>query len=372
MLFFELIQVALGQKESLTKNPSEQEWEAMFDMAKKQAVVGIAFHALNKLAEVGQKPPLPLLYEWIGLSEQIKARNYIVNSRCIEVTKLFADAGFRSCILKGQGNALMYPEPLLRTSGDIDIWVTGGSGKVNGSRKDIHDFVVTRCPNAQENLLHIDFPIFEDVPVEVHYKPRHVTIPKYDKRLQAWFDEKTDEQFSNVVRFDGCEMCVPTAEFNVILQLSHIMSHFFIEGVGLRHFLDFYYVLAKVKDERLKVKDERLKVKEIQETLQYLAMEKFARGVMWIEKECLNLPDEYFILEPDEKIGKIILNEMMEGGNFGQHDERYAQRKKGYLMRGLTDTYRLIKLAKYFPSESIWKIVRKVENQRWKVKNSSW
>ena len=96
---------------------------------------------------------------------------------------------------------------------------------------------------------------------------------------------------------------------------------------------------------------------------------KFAQGVMWIEKECLNISDEYLILDPDEKIGKIILKEMMEGGNFGQHDARYALRKKGYLMRGLTDTYRLIKLAKYFPSESIWKIVRKIENQKWKVKN---
>lgn len=353
MLFFELIQVALGQKESLTKNPSEQEWEAMFDMAKKQAVVGIAFLSLNKLAEIGQKPPLPLLYEWIGLSEQIKARNKLVNSRCIEITKLFADAGFRSCILKGQGNAMMYSNPLARNPGDIDLWVWG-------DRCEITKFVKDRIPSAFEQYHHIVFPIYDDVLVEVHYTPGRLLSPKYNKRFQEWCDnyKRNDNQPID----DSLDFNIPTVGFNVVYQIVHIMTHFFVEGIGLRHFIDYYYVLVKVNEERLKVK-------EIQDTLRWLGLEKFAKGVMWIEKECMNLPDEYLILDSDEKLGKVILNEMMEGGNFGHHDARYALRKKGYLMRGITDTYRLIKLAKYFPSESIWKIVRKIENQKWKVKN---
>lgn len=353
MLFFELIQVALGQKESLTKNPSEQEWKAMFDMAKKQAVAGIAFLALNKLAEIGQKPPLPLLYEWIGLSEQIKAQNKLVNNRCIEVTKLFADAGFRSCILKGQGNAMMYPNPLARTSGDIDLWVWG-------DRCEITKFVKDRISSAFEQYHHIVFPIYDDVLVEVHYTPGRLLSPIYNKRFQEWCDnyKRNDNQPID----DSSDFNIPTVGFNVVYQMVHIMTHFFVEGIGLRHFIDYYYVLVKVNEERLKVK-------EIQDTLRWLGLERFAKGVMWIEKECLNISDEYLILDPDEKIGKIILKEMIEGGNFGQYDARYALRKKGYLMRGITDTYRLIKLAKYFPSESIWKIVRKIENQKWKVKN---
>ena len=356
MLFFELIQVALGQKESLTKNPSEQEWKAMFDMAKKQAVVGIAFLALNKLAEIGQKPPLSLLYEWIGLSEQIKARNKLVNSRCIEVTKLFANAGFRSCILKGQGNALMYPEPLLRTSGDIDIWI-------ECRRDEIKKFIISKTTDVFECYHHIDFPIFDNVDIEVHYTPCTCISIKGNKRFQDYCKKQISTQIHNVVDLpDGIgHISIPTRDFNVVFHMAHIMYHFFIEGIGLRHFIDYYYVL---RSDELKEKE------QYKHFFNDFGMLRFARGVMWIEKECLDLSDEYLILEPDEKIGKIILNEMTEGGNFGQHDERYAQRKKGYLMRGLTDTYRLIKLAKYFPSESIWKIVRKIENQRWKVKKS--
>ncbi len=100
-----------------------------------------------------------------------------------------------------------------------------------------------------------------------------------------------------------------------------------------------------------------------------LGMLKFARGVMWIEKELLGLDERYLIAGPSERIGRLIKKEIEEGGNFGHYDERYKARRMGYLMRGLTDTYRLLKLATVFPSESLWKIYDKVLNQRWKVVN---
>lgn len=100
-LFFELIQVALGQREKLSQEPSVEEWAEIYAMSKKQAVVGVAFLALERLNEEGQKPPVTLMYEWIAAAEQIKVRNEVLNGRCGEITKLFTDAGFRSCILKG-------------------------------------------------------------------------------------------------------------------------------------------------------------------------------------------------------------------------------------------------------------------------------
>lgn len=356
MLFYELIRIALEQKGSLSKEPSYYEWKRMFEQSQKQAVAGIAFLALERLAQAGQKPPLPLLYEWIGVSERIKAKNRLLNKRCIEITKLFEEAGFRSCILKGQGNALMYPEPLSRTSGDIDIWV-------EGNRKEIRDFVTSRCPRAQDSDMHIEFPVFRDVTIEVHYKPSYSSIPKFERRLQAWFKSQADEQFTNGVSLTGAaekEICVPTMMFNAIQQMSHIMGHFFVEGIGLRQFVDYYYVL--------KHPDVRGRKEEIRENFRWLGLEKFASGVMWIEKEILGLDEQCLIVEPNKRLGRLILNEMMEGGSFGHYDQRYLLRNKGYLARGLVDSYRLLKLAYYFPHNALWKIVRKVENQKWKMK----
>lgn len=357
-LFYELVQIALGQRETLSRNPSEKDWDELFTLSQKQAIAGVALIALDKLSLQGQKPPMDLLLEWIGLSEQIKAQNILVDNQCGEITKLFSDAGFRTCILKGQGNALMYPDPLSRNSGDIDLWV-------EGSRKEIRDFVFSKCPDAEDGDMHIEAPFFKDVVVEVHYFPRYSSVPKYDKRLQGWFQDHSDAQFSNRVKLclDSAEfVSVPTVQFNAVQQMSHIMGHFFVEGIGLRQFVDYFYVLRKLHEENCSDNFEKL--------FGYLGMLKFARGVMWVEREILGLDDKCLLTSPDERLGKAILKEIEEGGNFGHHDQRYTARSKGIFMRGIVDSYRLIKLAYYFPEDALWKILRKVENQRWRIRNA--
>lgn len=350
-LFYELIRISIEKAESLSRNPSEREWKALFEISQKQAVPGIAFIALEKLGNSGVKLPQNLLFEWISLSEQIKAKNELLNKRCREITRIFLDAGLESCILKGQGNAMMYPVIGSRMPGDIDILVLG-------ERKEITKFVKDRCPNAIEQYHHIDFPVFNDTVVEVHYTPGALFIPKYNQRFQQW----CTAQEETVCRYDETlGFRVPYTEFNAVHQMVHIMNHFFVEGIGLRHFIDYYYVMQKCHEEGTDIAG-------IRDKFRHFGLEKFARGVMWIEQHCLGLDDSMLIIEPSEKVGKLILKEMEEGGNFGHYDKRYAIRKKGMLARGIADSYRLMQLATVFPSESFWKILHKIENQKWKIK----
>lgn len=351
-LFYEIIEIALGNKDELSRTPTNQEWVDIFELSQEQTVVGVIFLALEKLSKRDIKPPLKLLYEWIGLNEQIKVQNLLVNKRCGELTKYFAEAGFRTCILKGQGNALMYPDPLSRTSGDIDIWV-------DGMRDEIREFVVSKCPESQDGDMHIEFPIYEDVQVEVHYKPRYDVRPKFEKRLQNWITEQADVQFSHKVMLDNEVVCVPTAEFNVVMQMSHIMGHFFTEGIGLRQIIDYYYVL-KLQD----VVENKI---ELRETLTFFGVGKFASGVMWVLHEKLGMDSNYLLYEPNEQVGKLVLKEIEEGGNFGQFDQRYGLRKYGLIGRGASDFFRLATLARFFPSFALWKMWDKIKGQRWKV-----
>lgn len=352
-MLFELIQVALGQRETLSHALTAEEWKRLYRDAVKQSVAGVAFEGVKKLPKE-QKPSEELFFPWFGATEQIAGGNRLANQRTVEVTKLFSDAGFRSCILKGQGNATMYPNPFSRMPGDIDIWI-------DADRKVICDFVKSKAPHAREVEKHIVFPIFQDVKVEVHYTPSILIIPKYNKRLQFFFKTLADAQFRHQLALPGTndQVCIPIPAFNVAYQMAHIMNHFFYEGIGLKQFVDYYYVLQNAKDV--------YGHEEIRKQFEYLGMLKFSKGVMWIEKECLKLGDQNLLVEPDAKIGRVILAEMIEGGNFGRYDARYAFRKKGYLAKGLTNAYRLFKLASVFPMESIWKIYRKLENQKWKL-----
>ena len=53
------------------------------------------------------------------------------------------------------------------------------------------------------------------------------------------------EQFSHRVMLgEQGEIAIPTAEFNLIFQLTHIYAHLMNEGIELRQLLDYYYVLC--------------------------------------------------------------------------------------------------------------------------------
>lgn len=362
-LFYELIQVALSNRAVLSRTPSETEWHALYETCRKQSVTGVAFQALDGLSKQRQKPPLDVLYQWIEDAELIKQQNLKVNQRCVEITRTFAEAGFKSCILKGQGNAKMYPNPLARTAGDIDVWVSGLTDNTDDSlRERVDGFVHSKFSEIKGGRMHIEFPVFDDVAVEVHYIPRYMYAPKHDRRLQAFFREKAEKQFRNQVTLEGVEgMCaVPTVAFNLIQQLSHMMSHFMGEGIGLRQFIDYYYVLRQFRvlaEESEQVRAEGL---ELRVRLREMGLLKFTQGVMWIEKELLGLEDKYLIVEPSERIGRAIQRTIEEGGNFGHHSSLNRLRHQSHIGRAVGGMQQSLRAMRYFPTEATWKLIRKV------------
>lgn len=363
-LFYELIQVALGDRVVLSRTPSQTEWHALYETCQKQSVTGVAFEAFESLSEQRQKPPLDLLYQWIGDAEQIKQQNLRVNKRCVEIARMFAEAGFETCILKGQGNARMYVNPLARTPGDIDIWlmVPGKGLSVEETRQKIDEFVHSRFPEIKGGRMHIEFPVFDDVAVEVHYIPRYMNAPWHDKRLQAFFRYKAEEQFSNQVTLEGTEgtCAVPTVEFNMIQQLSHMMSHVMGEGIGLRQFIDYYYVLRQFRVLSKESEQVRTESLEFRVRLRKMGLLNFAQGVMWIEKKLLGLEDKYLIVEPSERIGRAIQQTIEEGGNFGHHSRLNTLRHRSVIGRAVGGMQQSVRAMRYFPTEATWKLIRKV------------
>ena len=142
-LFFELIQVALDVRICLSRTPNDTEWKALYDMAKKQSMVGVCFAGVQRLPE-DERPPEKLYLTWMGMAAKIQQRNEVVNRQCVELQAQLSADGLRSCILKGQGVAGIYTSTgsaqvgslsLLRQSGDIDVWIEGGVKAVVGLAK---------------------------------------------------------------------------------------------------------------------------------------------------------------------------------------------------------------------------------------------
>ena len=303
--FFLLVRYAIGRSEQAPQI-DVADWETMYDMSKKQAVIGVVFESVQRM---GQNATIPrqLKMNWFYKVNQIKTRNMLLNQRSAELVSMFRQDGFDCCVLKGQGNAMMYPNPYARSSGDIDLQVKGG-------RDLVVQYVKKRFPHTKTAYQHVDYPIFKKVPVEVHYLPVFLNNPFYNKRLKRWFDNHSEEMYSHEVDLpDGAgRIPVPSLRFNIVFQLAHLMHHLLDEGIGLRHMLDYYFLL-------LKVYEERISLAGMSDELDRLGLRKFAGAVMYIMHDVLGLDEAFLIVPVDEGRGRTLLNEILGGGNFGKH-----------------------------------------------------
>lgn len=322
--------------------PTVRDWEVLYKFVDKQKIIGVC-----DPTKYDVRIEIDALSLWLGDLEQIKASSSLLNKRVEEFSAQLEDAGFKNCILKGQGNAEMYPEPLMRMPGDIDVWV-------DADEKTVFDFVRERYPEAVECYKHIEMPMFDDVPVDVHATPLKFYCPKYDKRLQRWISEHKKKQFEHRIQLTGGkkEINVPTTRFNAVYQLGHMLIHLYDEGVGLRHLVDYYYVLKK-----LKVSDKERK--EIVGVLKSLGMLRFAKAVMWIEMKTLGLMDECCFIDTDDKLGRKLLDDVLEGGNFGKYSERYRGRN-GFYWMGMIEAKRILELMNFAPCEAGFCLLRKM------------
>ena len=426
------------------------DWRQLYTFTSRQALLGFCFDGIERLTkefseELKQNPMgRDLLMTWMGAAQQIRRQNMKVNAVAGKLYSKFREDGLRCCILKGQGNALMYPNPCSRTPGDIDVWV-------NASREQITEYAQKHFEIGDDIRFHHLETSIDGVPVELHFFPGIMNNPIYNVRLQKWFKRNADLQCSNVVSLpDGIgEIAIPTTAFNVVYQLTHLYHHFFDEGIGMRQIIDYYVVMNdfwKVKEsfsqpsrpslpkegstafpkplspqgtgdvtapsrcsEPLRSKvggpskvspdcagwDRRDAIGDIasdasvsstfttdssastaldvvQRELKYLGLWKFAGAVMYVLKEVLGLSEEKMIVPMDEKRGKLLLAEILDGGNFGRHFTKYA----GFTHQSMGKKYflkiwRNMHFVRYYPAEALSEPIFRTWHFFWRLKHRS-
>ena len=418
-------------------------WQQLYSFASKQALLGLCFEGIERLGkeypeELRQNPiGRGLLMTWMGKAQQIRRQNMKVNAVASKLFSMLREDGMRCCVLKGQGNALMYPNPYSRTPGDIDVWI-------DASRERIMEYAQKKFELGDDiRLQHLETSL-DGVPVELHFFPCSMNNPIYHARLQKWFRRNADLQCSHIVGLpDGAgDIAIPTMEFNVIYQLTHLYHHFFDEGIGMRQIIDYYYVvcdfykvyqnsskitpsLFTIKEgstshpapltlrgeggnrptrcsEPLRSKDggpskvspdcagwDRLAIEEnnsggsatavtssastaldvVQRELKHLGLWKFARAVMYVLHEALGLSGEKMIAPMDEKRGKLLLAEILNGGNFGKHFTKYGHfTQQGMAKKYFLKIWRNMHFVKYYPAEALSEPIFRTWHFFWRLR----
>ena len=360
---FAFLKYCLGNKRNMSRMISGMDWQELYSFASKQALLGLCFEGIERLGKeypeelrlnpIGRE----LLMTWMGKAQQIRRQNMKVNAVASKLYSKFREDGLRCCILKGQGNALMYPNPCSRTPGDIDVWI-------DASRERIMEYTQKKFELGDDiRLQHLETSL-DGVPVELHFFPCSMNNPIYHARLQKWFRRNADLQCSHIVGLpDGAgDIAIPTSAFNVVYQLTHLYHHFFDEGIGMRQIIDYYYVVNN--DELLAIKD------TLQKELKHLGLWKFAGAVMYVLHEALGLSGEKMIAPMDEKRGKLLLAEILNGGNFGRHFTKYGHfTQQGMAKKYFLKIWRNMHFVRYYPAEALSEPIFRTWHFFWRMKN---
>lgn len=351
-ILMELLGAGVGTKERFCAKPTDAEWRWLHAEAVRQSVVGVAFAGLEHIPaasrdtdepdntpDIISKPPTDLLMRWTMEVQRLRALNAKFDAEARRLTELFDSLGLYSVILKGQGNAMLYPEAAPRTPGDIDIYVEGGKSEV------------LKVLRREELLDEHDTPSYHHahmktgksgIIIEVHYRPSSgLSTPWRNRRFQRILNDEIKKSKMTDKGFR-----VPTATFNLLMQLAHIQRHFINSGIGLRQIIDFCYVIKNA---------DAGDVERCSKLLQGLGMKRVAQAVMWIASELLGFTFHTRLAYPSQRWGEMLLAHIVNDGNFGQFAE-----SEGYTFvhRIAVEQLRKLRLMPMCPSEVVWGEIR--------------
>ncbi|WP_018909684.1 nucleotidyltransferase family protein [Prevotella veroralis] len=340
-IFFDFLRFCLKEDTKEPQNLSEMDWDALYDFGRKQAILGVLFHGIKRLSKSEYRPDRRQILRWYADCSFIEKANIQTYKDASDLTEMMLKKfGVHSCVLKGQTNALMYPDPYMRTSGDIDLWT-------DAKTLDIIRISRQLDPKGEIGYHHIELSYFK-TPVELHFFPSFMGNMWHEYKLRRFFNQCKEAQFDrlSILPSGLGEIYTLTDDFNRVFQMSHLMHHFFFEGIGLRQMIDYYYLLLRGFTD-----EERKKTIRV---FKQVGMFKFAAAVMYIMKDILGLPDQYLLMKPNERVGKILVSEIIQSGNFGFHDKRYSFTGKSVYSQYFLEIYRNLHFAFDFPSETIW------------------
>ena len=351
-LFFSLLRLGAGLNDSIELPVMNRSlWASVFSMAQKQAVAGIMMDAVNRLPDMTVKPDRDLLLKLLSLGIEIEKRNRIMNGEAVKWYEFFRMRGYKAVLLKGQGVAHFYPNPLHRNPGDIDLWVIGMECEVRElARKELgaEDFTYHHIGVHNGGMAEL----------EIHTTPSWMYSYPKNRRLQRMFAQWAGS-CKEIELPDAGRVCVPSDEMNRVYLLVHIYRHVFSEGIGLRQMTDYAMLLNRGCSDD----DKAVFAGYMKE----LNMYGFAGAVMYVMKKVFGLKDECLLVEPDTEKGEKLLASIMEGGNFGMYDSSIDRTiKKDSAMSFLTRNARNFRLLREYPEEVLWSPIFKIWHWIWR------
>lgn len=184
--YLDFLRYSLHDDADVPETIGNIDWDGLLDFGKRQSIRGVLLHGIQKLPTSAPHPTFPQLKLWLQQRIGIKTANIQTYRDAVTITRRFRkETGCDSVVMKGQANALRYPDPYIREPGDIDLWTTA-------TARQVIRWAHSHDPKGSVEYHHVDLNVLP-TPVEIHYVPSFMGNLFYEWRMRRWFKKKSPD-----------------------------------------------------------------------------------------------------------------------------------------------------------------------------------
>lgn len=290
-----LIRWGIHPDAELESIPTDINWPAVFDLAKEQGVIAIAWDGYSRLYEAGLVTvdiDKQVKKQWIAQVIQAHEWKYITYRSIIgHLASFYAKHGIKMMVLKGYGLSLNYPVPAHRPCGDVDIW---NFGEYKRADKALHDDrgIIIDNSHHHHTVFHFEGQMFEN-----HYDFVNVHAHPSSKFVEARLKELAFKE-EEVVDIDGVRIYIPSPDFNALFLLRHTATHFAADKMSLRQILDWGTFVRRYHD--------RIDWNSLTSFVDKVGMRPFMDVLNGICVDCLGFPTVFFPSRRSTMEGRVV------------------------------------------------------------------
>lgn len=249
-VFLSLIRLGIGHDDIFLFSSHDNgksysiDWDAIYNIANEHGLLAIVLDGIENIP-ASLRPSQDVMLQWIGeVLQYYEARYQDYEKSIAKLAKFYHLHDIRMMVLKGYGLSLYYPNPNHRPCGDIDTW--------NFGKQKEADTILTKKTGIPVDTSEHHHTVFywEGYMVENHYDMLITTATKINKQLEptlkelamddSHFVELMDDSIDSVTK-----VYLPSANFNALFLLRHMLMHFVACGINIRNILDWGFFWEK-------------------------------------------------------------------------------------------------------------------------------
>jgi len=344
--FFALVSAGLWEREVNLADYGVIDYSEVYKLASEQSITGLVAAGLEHVKDV--RVPKEELLTFIGDALQVEHRNKAMNVFVAELIENMRKAGIYTLLVKGQGIAQCYERPLWRACGDVDLFLSDENyTKAAEYLKPLASTINEERPREKHLAMTLD-----GWEVELHGRLYVGLSKRVEKELDSVYDKAfCGGDVRSWINGDT-QVFLLSAGIDVFYVFSHILQHFYKEGVGLRQICDWCRLLFKYRNE-LNFDTLESRIRKAGLISEWKAFGALAVDWLGTPKEAIPMYDESSCWS---KKANRIIDFIMISGNMG-HNRNADYMSKPYLIRKCYSAGRRVKdiinHMRIFPGDSL-------------------